>query len=171
MNNADKPNIDSFISKILIKHGDALNTASNTVKVDSLSILSAYLKAFLPGFQNIKIIPGDDIHAACVSITFCINQKFYIPEIHYLKFQYNHANVNCSNSPDDLLEALELALKYDDLGIAIDSCSTVFFKDHPKFCSNFICLFSKGMTASDIIQMALQRSLDIATKENSNEQH
>lgn len=150
---------EAFVTEILKKHGETLDPASSFVKVNVLAVLAAYLKAVLPGFQKVEIqqyIQQNDAEDFVgIEVTFCIHPKFYAPETHCLKFIYNNAAVRCSSNLDELLEALELAMKYDNLGIDIDSKSAVFFKDNPNFHgSNGFFLFKQGMTAKDIISVA-----------------
>lgn len=146
---------ESFVSEILKKHGEILDKTSSLVKVDGLAVLSAYLKAVLPGFQKIEIQKHGTKDFAIIAITFCPCSKFYASETHWLKFIYNNATVQCSSNLDDLLEAVELAAKYSELGISIKDNSTVFFKDNANFHgSNGFYLFKQGMTVSDIIAVA-----------------
>ena len=148
---------EAFVSEILKKHGESLDQTSSLVNVNGLAVLSAYLKAVLPGFQKVEIQHQqcglDDFFS--IEVTFCQQPKFYAPETNYLKFVYNGAPVQCSSNPDELLESLEFAMKYDNLGISINSNSTVFFKDNANFHgSNIFFIFKKGMTAKDIIAIA-----------------
>ena len=66
------------------------------------------------------------------------------------------APVRCSSNPDELLEALEFAMKHDNIGISINGNSAVFFKDNANFRGSydFFFIFKKGMTAKDIIAIA-----------------
>ncbi len=146
---------EAFVSKILKKHGETLDQASSFVIVDSLAVLATYLMAVLPGFQKVEIQQHSDEDFTKIAVTFCSCPKFYAPETHYLKFIYNSALVQCSSRLDDLLEALELAMKYDNLGIDISSKSAVFFKDNANFHgSSGFFLFKQGMTAKDILETA-----------------
>ena len=150
-------NSEAFVSEILKKHGESLDQTSSLVNVNGLAVLSAYLKAVLPGFQKVEIQHQqcglDDFFS--IEVTFCQQPKFYAPETNYLKFVYNGAPVQCSSNPDELLESLEFAMKYDNLGISINSNSTVFFKDNANFHgSNIFFIFKKGMTVKDIIAIA-----------------
>lgn len=146
---------EAFVSEILKKHGESLDQASSFVIVDSLAVLSAYLKAVLPGFQKVEIQQHCDDDFASIAITFCPHPKFYAPRTHYLKFIYNDATVQCSSNLDELLEAIELAAKYGILGIGIDDKSAVFFKDNANYHgSNGFFLFKQGMTTKDIIAVA-----------------
>jgi len=146
---------EAFVTEILKKHGETLDQASGLVKVDGLAVLSAYLKAVLPGYRKVEIQQHCDDDFASIAITFCPHPKFYPPKTHYLKFIYNDAAVQCSSNLDELLEAIELASKYSALGIGIDSKSDVFFKDNANYHgSNGFFLFKQGMTTKDIIAVA-----------------
>jgi hypothetical protein len=146
---------EAFVTEILKKHGETLVQSSGLVKVDSLAVLSAYLKAVLPGFQEVEIRQYQNDDFAKIAVTFCPHSKFYAPETHFLKFIYNGALVQCSSNLDELLEALETAAKYSKLGIYINDSSTVFFKDNANFHgSNGFFLFKQGMTAKDILETA-----------------
>jgi len=146
---------EAFVSEILKKHGETLDQTSSLVKVDGLTVLAAYLKAVLPGYQKVEIQQHSDEDFASIAITFCPCSKFYAPETHYLKFIYNDAAVQCSSNLDELLEAVELAAKYSKLGIKINGNSTVFFKDNANFHgSSGFFLFKQGMTAKDILETA-----------------
>ena len=145
---------EAFVSEILKKHGESLDQTSSLVNVNGLAVLAAYLKAVLPGFQKVEIQHQqrgfDDFFS--IEVTFCQQPKFYAPETHCLKFIYNGAPVQCSSNPDELLEALEFAMKHDNIGININSNSAIFFKDNANFHgSNDFFIFKKGMTAKDII--------------------
>lgn len=146
---------EAFVSEILKKHGETLDRASSLVKLDGLAVLSAYLKAVLPGFQKVEVQQYMPPDFANIAITFCPHPKFYAPRTQYLKFIYNDAVVQCSSNPDELLEAVELAAKYGILGISIDSKSAVFFKDNAHYHgSSGFFLFKQGMTAKDILETA-----------------
>lgn len=84
---------EAFVSEILKKHGKTLDQTSSLVKVDGLAVLSAYLKAVLPGYRKVEIQKHSDEDFASIAITFCPCSKFYAPETHYLKFIYNGAPV------------------------------------------------------------------------------
>lgn len=148
---------EAFVSEILKKHGESLDQTSSLVNVNGLAVLSAYLKAILPGFQKVEIQhqlwSSDDFFS--IEVTFCQQPKFYAPETHCLKFIYNGVLVRCSSNPDELLEALEFAMKYDNIGISINGNSAVFFRDNANFRgSHDFFIFKKGMTAKDIIAIA-----------------
>ena len=148
---------EAFVSEILKKHGESLDQTSSLVNVNGLAVLAAYLKAVLPGFQKVEIRhqlwSSDDFFS--IEVTFCQQPKFYAPETHCLKFIYNGALVRCSSNPDELLEALEFAMKHDNIGININGNSAVFFKDNANFHGNYeFFIFKKGMTAKDIIAIA-----------------
>ena len=148
---------EAFVSEILKKHGESLDQTSSLVNVNGLAVLAAYLKAVLPGFQKVEIRhqlwSSDDFFS--IEVTFCQQPKFYAPETHCLKFICNGALVRCSSNPDELLEALEFAMKYDNIGISINGNSAVFFKDNANFHgSNIFFIFKKGMTVKDIIAIA-----------------
>jgi hypothetical protein len=147
---------EAIVSEILKKHGETLASASSIVKVDGLAVLTAYLKAVLPGFQKVAVVQQhSDDDFANIAITFCPCPKFYAPKTHYLKFIYNGAPVQCSSNPDELLEAVELAAKYSNLGIGINDNSTVFFKDNANYHGgNGFFLFKQGMTINDILETA-----------------
>lgn len=149
---------EAFVSEILKKHGESLDQTSSLVNVNGLAVLSAYLKAVLPGFQKVEIRhqlwSTDNFFS--IEVTFCQQPKFYAPETQCLKFIYNGVLVRCSSNPDELLEALEFAMKYDNIGISINGNSAVFFRDNANFHGrNEFCLFKKGMTAKDIIAIAV----------------
>ena len=151
-------NSEAFIREILKKHGencDILDQTSSLVKIDGLTLLTAYLKKNLPGFQKIKIQPQKTIFGDyyCIAITFCSYPKFYAPETHLLKFIYNDAIVQCSSNNDELLEAVKFAANQSDLGINIDKCSSVFFRDNPNYkeSSREFILFKRGMTVEKIL--------------------
>ena len=148
---------EAFVSEILKKHGESLDQTSSLVNINGLAVLGAYLKAVLPGFQKVEIQHRerglDDFFS--IEVTFCQQPKFYAPETHCLKFIYNGAPVQCSSNPDELLEALEFAMKHDNIGISINSNSAIFFKDNANFHGdNCFFIFKKGMTAKDIIAIA-----------------
>ena len=148
---------EAFVSEILKKHGESLDQTSSLVNVNGLAVLAAYLKAVLPGFQKVEIRhqlwSSDDFFS--IEVTFCQQPKFYAPETHCLKFICNGALVRCSSNPDELLEALEFAMKHDNIGIDINGNSAVFFRDNANFHGrNEFCLFKKGMTAKDVIAVA-----------------
>lgn len=148
---------EAFVSEILKKHGESLDQTSSLVNVNGLAVLAAYLKAVLPGFQKVEIRhqlwSSDDFFS--IEVTFCQQPKFYAPETHCLKFICNGALVRCSSNPDELLEALEFAMKYDNIGISINGNSAVFFKDNANFHDSYeFFIFKKGMTAKDIIAIA-----------------
>ena len=148
---------EAFVSEILKKHGESLDQTSSLVNINGLAVLAAYLKAVLPGFQKVEIQHQqrgfDDFFS--IEVTFCQQPKFYAPETHCLKFIYNGALVRCSSNPDELLEALEFAMKHDNIGISVNGNSAVFFKDNANFHSgNCFFIFKKGMTAKDIIAIA-----------------
>lgn len=145
---------EAFVIEILKKHGEFLDlTSSSIVKLNGLVILTAYLKAILPGFKKVEVQRRHDEDFAKIAITFCPCQKFYAPETRFLKFIYNGALVQCSSNPNELLEAIELAAKYGKLGIEISSNSTVFFKDNYNFHgSSGFFLFKQGMTVKDILE-------------------
>ena len=145
---------EAFVTEILKKHGETLDQTSSLVKVDGLAVLAAYLKAVLPGFQKVEIQHHTYEDFISIAITFCPHPKFYAPETHDLKFIYNGAAVLCSSNLDELLEAIEVASKYSQLGIGINDKSTVFFKDNANFHGSSFFLFKQGMTASDIIAVA-----------------
>ena len=148
---------EAFVSEILKKHGESLDQTSGLVKINGLAVLDAYLKAVLPGFQKVEIQhqlwSSDDFFS--IEVTFCQQPKFYAPETHCLKFIYNGTPVRCSSNPDELLEALEFAMKHDNIGISINGNSAVFFKDNANFHGSYeFFIFKKGMTAKDIIAIA-----------------
>ena len=148
---------EAFVSEILKKHGESLDQTSSLVNINGLAVLGAYLKAVLPGFQKVEIRhqlwSSDDFFS--IEVTFCQQPKFYAPETHCLKFIYNGAPVQCSSNPDELLEALEFAMKHDNIGISINGNSAVFFKDNANFHGSYeFFIFKKGMTAKDIIAIA-----------------
>ena len=148
---------EAFVSEILKKHGESLDQTSSLVNVNGLAVLAAYLKAVLPGFQKVEIRhqlwSSDDFFS--IEVTFCQQPKFYAPETHCLKFIYNGVPVRCSSNPYELLEALEFAMKHDNIGISINGNSAVFFKDNANFHGSYeFFIFKKGMTAKDIIAIA-----------------
>ena len=150
-------NSEALVSEILKKHCESLDQTSGLVNVNGLAVLAAYLKAVLPGFQKVEIQHQerglDDFFS--IEVTFCQQPKFYAPETHCLKFIYNGAPVQCSSNPDELLEALEFAMKHDNIGININGNSAVFFKDNANFHGSYeFFIFKKGMTAKDIIAIA-----------------
>ena len=61
-------NSEAFVSEILKKHGDILDLSTSLVKVDSLAVLTAYMKAVLPGFRSVNIISKKYIKLKVIQI-------------------------------------------------------------------------------------------------------